>query len=130
MGIWWPTYAFVSLGFDHVVANMTFIPLAIWVDAPEITVGLYIWKGIIPTLLGNILGGGLFCGKLSIIPPLFLRLKYALGTYYWYMYLLDINSISISGLGKNDSGRSSREKLPFKNDDVEASAGVTTHGAI
>lgn len=63
MGIWWPIFAFVSLGFDHVVANMTFIPLAIWVDAPHITVGLYIWKGIIPTLLGNILGGGLFCGK-------------------------------------------------------------------
>lgn len=67
VGIWWPTFAFVSLGFDHVVANMTFIPLAIWVGAPEITVGLYIWKGIIPTLLGNILGGALFCGKLRFI---------------------------------------------------------------
>lgn len=22
MGIWWPTFAFVALGFDHVVANM------------------------------------------------------------------------------------------------------------
>lgn len=63
MGIWWPIFAFVSLGFDHVVANMTFIPLGIWLDAPGITTGLYIWKGIIPTLLGNILGGGLFCGE-------------------------------------------------------------------
>jgi formate/nitrite transporter len=61
-GIWWPTFAFVSLGFDHVVANMTFIPLAILLGAPEITVALYIWKGIVPTLLGNIIGGGLFCG--------------------------------------------------------------------
>ncbi|KAJ5156356.1 hypothetical protein N7492_009159 [Penicillium capsulatum] len=113
VGIWWPTFAFVSLGFDHVVANMTFIPLAIWVDAPKITVGLYIWKGIIPTLLGNILGGGLFCG-----------------TYYWYMYLLDINAMAIPGLGKNESGQSSREKLSFKKDDVEASAGVATQGAV
>lgn len=73
VGIWWPIFAFVSLGFDHVVANMTFIPMAIWVDAPSITVGLYIWKGIIPTLLGNIIGGGLFCGKLWKSP--FCRLK-------------------------------------------------------
>lgn len=63
MGIWWPIFAFVSLGFDHVVANMTFIPLGIWLNAPGISVGLYIWKGIIPTLLGNIIGGGLFVGK-------------------------------------------------------------------
>ncbi|CAG7931396.1 unnamed protein product [Penicillium olsonii] len=78
IGIWGPTFAFVSLGLDHVVANMTFIPLAIWVGAPEITVSLYIWKGIIPTLLGNIIGGGLFCG-----------------TYYWYMQLLDINTLPL-----------------------------------
>lgn len=32
--------------------------------------GLYIWKGIIPTVLGNIVGGGLF-----------------VGTYFWYLYL-------------------------------------------
>lgn len=62
IGIWLPTFAFVSLGFDHVVANMTFIPLGIWLGAPQITIGLYIWKGIIPTLLGNIIGGGIFCG--------------------------------------------------------------------
>lgn len=68
MGIWWPIFAFVSLGFDHVVANMTFIPLGIWLNAPGISVGLYIWKGIIPTLLGNIIGGGLFVGKNRPIP--------------------------------------------------------------
>jgi formate/nitrite transporter len=66
IGIWWPIFAFVSLGFDHVVANMTFIPMAIWLNAPGISVGLYIWKGIIPVLIGNILGGGLFCGTYSM----------------------------------------------------------------
>lgn len=85
IGIWWPTFAFVSLGFDHgefyilefsssltitVVANMFFVPTGIWRDTPGVTVGLYIWKGIIPALLGNIVGGGLF-----------------VGTYFWYMYL-------------------------------------------
>ncbi|KAJ5682110.1 Formate/nitrite transporter [Penicillium maclennaniae] len=34
---------------------MTFIPLGIWVGTPGITVGLYIWKGIIPTLIGTFL---------------------------------------------------------------------------
>lgn len=65
MGIWWPIFGFVSLGFDHVVANMTFIPMAIWVGAPEISIGLYIWKGIIPALIGNIVGGAVFCSKSS-----------------------------------------------------------------
>ena len=63
MGIWWPIFGFVSMGFDHVVANMTFIPMAIWLGAPEISVGLYIWKGIIPALIGNIVGGAVFCSK-------------------------------------------------------------------
>ncbi|RLL95916.1 hypothetical protein CFD26_104470 [Aspergillus turcosus] len=81
VGIWFPIFAFVSLGFDHVVANMTFIPMGIWLGAPNITVGLYIWKGIIPTLLGNIIGGGLFAG-----------------TYYWYMYLLSGEVVSVTGL--------------------------------
>jgi hypothetical protein len=67
IGIWLPIYAFVSLGFDHVVANMTFVPMAIWLEAPGISVGLYVWKGIIPTLLGNIVGGGLFVGEFALI---------------------------------------------------------------
>ncbi|KAH2431384.1 hypothetical protein KXW64_006350 [Aspergillus fumigatus] len=81
VGIWFPTFAFVSLGFDHVVANMTFIPLAIWLGAPKITVALYIWKGIIPTLLGNIIGGGLF-----------------VATYYWYMYLVSGEMATLTGM--------------------------------
>ena len=63
ISIWWPIFAFVSLGYDQVVVNMMFVPMAIWVDAPAITVGLYIWKGIMLTLVGNIIGEGLFCGK-------------------------------------------------------------------
>lgn len=67
VGIWWPIFAFVSLGFDHTVANMAFIPLGIILGAPNLTVGLYIWKGMIPVVLGNIVGGGVFCGKCNIL---------------------------------------------------------------
>ncbi|KAJ5928191.1 Formate/nitrite transporter [Penicillium verhagenii] len=111
MGIWWPIFAFVSLGMDHVVANMTFVPLAIWLKAPEISVGLYIWKGIIPALIGNILGGGVFCG-----------------TYYWYMYLLDVNTLSIPGLKKSGSETQAvtPETYPTKDGDIEANAGTSS----
>ncbi|RAH43571.1 formate/nitrite transporter family protein [Aspergillus brunneoviolaceus CBS 621.78] len=111
IGIWWPIFAFVSMGFDHVVANMTFIPLGIWLDAPGLSVGLYIWKGIIPTLIGNILGGGFFAG-----------------TYYWYMYLVDGGSVSLAGLrrrqygGEVGSGGSSPGEAEMV--DVEAAAAV------
>ena len=60
VAIWWPTFAFVALGLDHVVANMFFIPLAVWLEDPKITVWYYIWKSMLPALLGNIVGGGLF----------------------------------------------------------------------
>ncbi len=58
-GIWWPVFAFVALGLDHVVANMFFIPMAIFLGSAHISVGYYIWKSMIPALLGNIVGGGL-----------------------------------------------------------------------
>ncbi|KAM3541999.1 hypothetical protein ARSEF1564_005099 [Beauveria bassiana] len=57
--IWWPVFAFVALGLDHVVANMCFIPTAILLGSPHISVSYYIWKSMTPALLGNIVGGGL-----------------------------------------------------------------------
>jgi len=62
---------FVGLGTDHVIANMYFIPLAIFLGAPEpLTVKYYIWKSMIPSFLGNVIGGGLFTGAI-----------------YWYLFL-------------------------------------------
>jgi formate/nitrite transporter FocA (FNT family) len=45
VAMWWPIFAFVALGLDHVVANMFFMPLGIWLHTPGLSVGLYIWKG-------------------------------------------------------------------------------------
>lgn len=62
---------FVGLGTDHVIANMYFIPLAIFLGAPKpLTVGYYIWKSMIPSLLGNIVGGGLFTGGVVLVSVL------------------------------------------------------------
>ncbi|PYI09550.1 Formate/nitrite transporter [Aspergillus sclerotiicarbonarius CBS 121057] len=113
IGIWWPIFGFVSLGFDHVVANMTFIPLAIWLGAEDITVGLYVWKGVVPTLLGNIVGGGVF-----------------VGTYYRYMYLLKDETMTLASLRRRQqqqymtSGTTSATPATADKHDVEASAGV------
>ena len=85
MAIWWPTFTFVALGLDHVIANMYFVPVAIFYGHPDIGVGLYIWKSLIPTTLGNIIGGGLFVGSV-----------------YWYLYLTGIGpheiKFDLSGL--------------------------------
>lgn len=77
IAIWWPTATFVALALDHVVANMFFIPMGMWVGAP-ITVGHYIGSSMIPTLLGNMVGGGLF-----------------VGTFYWYLYLTGVDNVQI-----------------------------------
>lgn len=61
---------FTAIGGEHVVANMFYIPLGIFLGAPNITVGKYIWKSMLPSTLGNIVGGGLF-----------------VGTLYWYLHL-------------------------------------------
>lgn len=45
ISMWWPIFGFVSLGLDHVVANMFFIPLGLFLHTPGLSVALYIWKG-------------------------------------------------------------------------------------
>lgn len=76
-GIFFPIMAFVSSGFEHSVANMYFIPAAIFASgfdaavsasglAPEALADLT-WSGmwtqnLIPVTLGNIVGGGFFTG--------------------------------------------------------------------
>ncbi|KAF2088764.1 putative formate/nitrite transporter [Saccharata proteae CBS 121410] len=78
-GIWFPTFAFVSLGLDHVVANMFFVPMGIWQGAP-IPIGRYIGKGIVPGFLGNLVGGGLF-----------------VGAFYWYLHLVGEGPVVVDG---------------------------------
>ena len=68
LGIWFPVMAFVAMGFEHCVANMFFIPVAIFHGA-DITWMDFIVKNLIPATLGNIVGGALF-----------------VGTSYWYVF--------------------------------------------
>jgi len=83
-GIWFPIMAFVSLGFEHCVANMYFLPAGLWayqrfpgialkmVDGKPwspllnkfggLTWGdVWLWN-LIPATIGNIVGGMIFIG--------------------------------------------------------------------
>ncbi|MGL5273098.1 MAG: formate/nitrite transporter family protein, partial [Phocaeicola sp.] len=68
IGIWWAVMAFVTLGYEHCIANMFFIPMAM-LEGADISVFDMFVKNLIPATLGNIVGGSFFVGGL-----------------YWYSY--------------------------------------------
>ena len=68
LAIFFPIMAFVAMGFDHVVANMFFLPAAIFAHVPGITWGdaLHNWAF---AFLGNLVGAVVFVAG-----------------FYWYLY--------------------------------------------
>lgn len=69
IGIWIPVMLFVTLGYEHSIANMFFIPAAIYSGA-DILWSAFILQNLIPATLGNLIGGAVF-----------------VGCAYWYLYL-------------------------------------------
>lgn len=69
IGIWIPVMLFVTLGYEHSIANMFFIPAAIYSGA-DILWSDFIIQNLIPATLGNFVGGA---GMV--------------GCVYWYLYL-------------------------------------------
>jgi len=69
IGIWIPVMLFVTLGYEHSIANMFFIPAAIYSGA-DILWSQFIVQNLIPATLGNIVGGAGF-----------------VGCAYWYVYM-------------------------------------------
>jgi formate transporter len=82
-----PIAAFVAAGFEHSVANMYFIPIAVLIrlggpasfwtaigksaaDFPDLTWGRFLWANLLPVTIGNILGGAVLVGAV-----------------YWFVYL-------------------------------------------
>ncbi|MEW9702783.1 formate/nitrite transporter family protein [Paenibacillus sp. SI8] len=57
VGIWFPTMAFVAMGFQHVVANMFVIPAAIFAGKAT---WIQFVENCVPVYIGNSLGGALF----------------------------------------------------------------------
>ena len=61
LGIWFPVMAFVALGTEHSIANLFFIPAAMFSGA-DITVAQFLTANLIPATLGNWVGGALLIG--------------------------------------------------------------------
>ena len=58
LAIWFPIAMFVFAGFEHSVANMTYIPLGMMLGAP-VSIGQMLIGNLLPVTIGNIIGGGL-----------------------------------------------------------------------
>src|SRR4051794_10500145 len=91
LGIFFPIMAFVAIGFDHVVANMFFLPAAIFADVPGITWGdalnNWLWAG-----LGNLVGAAIFVAG-----------------FYWYLYGRDDDEGEPTAGGAVESARDGRQ---------------------
>lgn len=61
LGIWIPVMLFVTLGYEHSIANMFFIPTAIYTGA-DIQWSSFVVDNLIPATLGNIVGGAVLVG--------------------------------------------------------------------
>lgn len=72
LAIIFPISAFVALGFEHSVANMYFIPLAMLAGAEGVTITGFL-ANLVPVTLGNIVGGSGFVGIIYWI--IYLRSK-------------------------------------------------------
>ncbi len=62
--IWFPIMLFVFAGFEHSVANMTYIPLGMFLGA-DVSVGQMLAANLLPVTIGNLIGGAV------IIPVLY-----------------------------------------------------------
>ena len=58
LGCWFPVMLFVLCGYEHVVANMFYLPMASLLDSSINIVNMTI-KSLIPAAIGNYIGGGL-----------------------------------------------------------------------
>ena len=87
---------------------MFFIPMGIWQGTPGLTVGLYIWKGILPALLGNIVGGAIFCGG-----------------FYYYLYLHGQGDIAIDGTLWEPARQGLVGAAKIRDEESAASSGVS-----
>jgi formate/nitrite transporter len=69
IGIFLPIWLFISVGYEHSIANMFTVQMGMLLGA-NLSIGKYILRVLIPVTLGNIVGGGFFVGVI-----------------YWYLYL-------------------------------------------
>ena len=63
LGIWWSLMAFVTIVYEHSIANMFFIPIAMMQEV-DISISALFQKNLILATLGNIVEAAFFVGLL------------------------------------------------------------------
>ena len=79
LAVFFPVMAFVAMGFDHVVANMFFLPAAIFAGAEGANWGDTLTNWLLAGV-GNLVGAVVF-----------------VGTSYWYLFLRDTPDAAPAG---------------------------------
>lgn len=59
---WIPVMVFSIIGYEHVVANMAFIPIAMMYGGTNFNTAQYIGRSMVPSAIGNLIGGGIMLG--------------------------------------------------------------------
>jgi formate/nitrite transporter len=93
LAIFFPIMGFVAMGFDHVVANMFFLPAAIFANVPGIDWGdaLHNW---LFAGLGNLAGAAIFVAGA-----------------YWYLYARPDDQVDEAGGVREDAARDGRAQF-------------------
>lgn len=84
--IFWALFAFIASGYEHSIANMTLLTLALVADSNSVITISGVLHNLVWVTCGNIVGGALFMG-----------LAYHLGTQS------ELPSVGGGGLGKGES---------------------------
>jgi formate/nitrite transporter FocA (FNT family) len=55
--VWLPIFSFAAIGFEHCVANAFILFMAFVQDHTQVSALDYFWRNMIPSILGNYIGG-------------------------------------------------------------------------
>ena len=59
--VWWPTFTFTAIGFEHSIANMFYVDIGLMAGA-NASFWQFLWRNLLPVALGNFIGGAGFVG--------------------------------------------------------------------
>lgn len=100
LALWLPVMCFVAFGMEHSVANMFFIPIAMFLGAP-INMHQFLVTNLLPATLGNIVGGVV----LVAVP-------------YWFMFQQQVNDSNnyisqtdLQGAASNDYSHEQKQMI-------------------
>lgn len=104
MAIWLPITTFVTLGFEHSVANMFLVPLGIFCGA-DVTFAQFALNNLLPVTLGNAIGAAI-----------------CVGGFHWY-------ADWCPAYGRAGNGGGAKKQMPFKLPSMRALSMVAAAGA-